>query len=231
MGAIACRGTAADLDLFRKVLLASASIPGFFPPVRIPVAVDGRPLEERHVDGGVTQALFFRPPVSEPGAAAGDPLRGTDVFVLVAGKLYSDPDVVRPRALVIAADSVSTVLFAQTRAELHRIYTGCVLGGMNFHLAAIPPAYLAPFASTDFDPEAMTRLFDEGVRQAAAGTAWRSNPPDTGPGEGAFTRTGTALTHVPLGLAAPAVRRPRPSAILPWRTDRGIPAPRVRVRE
>jgi predicted acylesterase/phospholipase RssA len=217
LGAIATRGTTADLDLFRKVLLASASIPGFFPPVRIPVTVDGRELEERHVDGGVTQALFYHPP---PGGA----LAGTNVHVIVAGKLYSDPDVVRPRALVIAADSVSTILFAQTRAELFRIHTACVLGGLNFQLAAIPPEYPALFASTDFDPEAMALLFEEGVRQAAAGTAFRSNPPDTGPGEGAFHRTSTQLTHVPLGLPGPSVR-PR-TAILPWRTDRGVPAQR-----
>ena len=62
LGEIACRGTMDDLVLFRQVLLASAAIPGFFPPVRIPVTVDGQELTERHVDGGVTNALFFRPP-------------------------------------------------------------------------------------------------------------------------------------------------------------------------
>ena len=37
LGAIASRGGPRDLDLIRRVVLASASIPGFFPPVKIPV--------------------------------------------------------------------------------------------------------------------------------------------------------------------------------------------------
>src|SRR5437764_1346302 len=50
MGAIASRGRPEDLELFRKVLLASASIPGFFPPVPLPVEVDGTTVEALHVD-------------------------------------------------------------------------------------------------------------------------------------------------------------------------------------
>src|SRR5207248_4738421 len=91
MGAIATRGGPVYLTLFRKVLLASASIPGFFPPVRVPVEVDGKAYEELHVDGGVTAALFFRPPVVPPGqvAALGDhPLAGSNLYVIVAGKLF-----------------------------------------------------------------------------------------------------------------------------------------------
>jgi predicted acylesterase/phospholipase RssA len=40
------------LELFRKVMLASAAIPGAFPPVMIDVEVNGKPYQEMHVDGG-----------------------------------------------------------------------------------------------------------------------------------------------------------------------------------
>jgi hypothetical protein len=43
------------------VILASASIPGVFPPVLIEVEADGRRYDELHVDGGVTAQLFFSP--------------------------------------------------------------------------------------------------------------------------------------------------------------------------
>jgi predicted acylesterase/phospholipase RssA len=95
MGAIASRGRARDLALFRQVLLASASLPGLLPPVSIPVDVDGKQYEEMHVDGGVTASLFFRPPQAprDRVAALGDrPLAGSNVYVVVAGKLYCDPD-------------------------------------------------------------------------------------------------------------------------------------------
>jgi hypothetical protein len=58
MGRIAMSGHPQALGLFRKVLLASASIPGAFPPVRIKVRAEGRTYEELHVDGGVTQQVF-----------------------------------------------------------------------------------------------------------------------------------------------------------------------------
>ena len=51
MGAIAASGQPGVLDLFRKVLLASAAI-SFFPPVLIDVAVKGRRCQEMHIDGG-----------------------------------------------------------------------------------------------------------------------------------------------------------------------------------
>jgi predicted acylesterase/phospholipase RssA len=214
LGEIASRGTMDDLLLFRKVLLASAAIPGFFPPVRIPVTVDGVSLQEHHVDGGVTNALFFRPPYLTPEQRA-DPtqasLYGSNVYTLVAGKLYADPESVRPRALTIAANSVSTLIYSQTRGDLLKLYTACLLTGMNYYTAAIPPDFPAPTSSTDFDPTEMARMFDEGVRQTACGMNWRTTPPGLEPGEGAFLRTGTQLQRVPVGIPLP---QPKPQPLI-----------------
>ncbi len=213
LGAVAYRGTPADLDLFRKVLLASAAVPGFFPPVRIPVEVDGRWFEERHVDGGVTQTLFFRPPYlspelrSDPGA-----LRGTDVYVIVAGKLYPDPEPTRARVLAVARSGVTAGLSAQTRGELARLYAVCALAGMNFHLAAIPADYPALRSATEFDQAEMVRLFEAGRQAARSGVAWRSTPPGAEPGEGTLERSGTQLNEVP-------------QAPVPWPGMPVLPAP------
>jgi predicted acylesterase/phospholipase RssA len=49
------------LELFRSVLLASAAIPGVFPPVFIKVQADGQAREEMHVDGGTTNQVFLLP--------------------------------------------------------------------------------------------------------------------------------------------------------------------------
>jgi hypothetical protein len=53
MGAIAASGRPDRLALFRKVMLASASIPSLFPPVMIDVRANGEQRQEMHVDGGV----------------------------------------------------------------------------------------------------------------------------------------------------------------------------------
>jgi hypothetical protein len=59
---IAASPEAGARDLIHHVSLASASIPGVFPPVLIEVEAAGRRYEAMHVDGGVTTQLFLSPP-------------------------------------------------------------------------------------------------------------------------------------------------------------------------
>ena len=59
MGLIAANGHPDALELFRKVMLASASIPIAFPPVLFEVEADGRRYDEMHVDGFVGANIFL----------------------------------------------------------------------------------------------------------------------------------------------------------------------------
>jgi predicted acylesterase/phospholipase RssA len=200
LGAIAAKGEPGTRERIARLLLASAAIPAFFPPVEVPIEVDGRQFIERHVDGGVTQNVFFRPPQVPPEMRTRPPaefLFGSDLYVIVAGKLYDDPEQVQARVLKIAAGSVSTLIGAETRAELVKLYTVAMVAGMNYHLAAIPQEFPAPTSSTEFDPAEMSRMFEEGRRQIRAGAAWRDSPPGVSGGETTIQRAGTKLTHVP----------------------------------
>ena len=58
MGAIASTGHPGALKLMQDVLMASASPPGLFAPVKIEVEANGRRFEEMHVDGAITEQLF-----------------------------------------------------------------------------------------------------------------------------------------------------------------------------
>jgi len=206
MGEIATRGTLDDLALFRKVLLASASIPGVFPPVTIPITIDGKPYIERHVDGGVTQALFFRPPQIRHEDQA-DPIKaslyGSDIYTIVAGKLYADASLTPLRVLNITAGSVSTLIYAQTRGDLLKLYTGAILTGMNYKLAAIDPDFATTASAYEFEPAELTKLFREGYRQATSETPWRNTPPGIERSEGAFLRVGPTLRRYDLNKPCP----------------------------
>jgi predicted acylesterase/phospholipase RssA len=205
--ALAARDTPGDRELVRNILLASSSIPGFFPPVNIPVIVDGVRHIERHVDGVTSSSMFFVPPWVPPEKRETLPanwLYGSDLYILVAGKLYADPTPVKARTVSIASQAVSTILYDQTRSDLHRMFLLSILTGMNYNVSSIPEDVKAPGSSTEFHPEVMGPLLEAGERWAKSNRKWRETPPGYEWGEGAKYRAGTVLTdtgrRTPVGL-------------------------------
>jgi predicted acylesterase/phospholipase RssA len=202
LGAIASQGTPESRELFRKVLLASSAVPGFFPPVPIPVTVDGRRHVERHIDGGVSSSMFFAPPYVPPeqrDALPANWLYGSDMYVLVAGKMYPDPTPVKSRTLEIAGNAVSTIIYDQTRSDLHKLFLLSIVTGMNYNVSVIPRDLPSPIDSMSFNPEEMSRLFDAGAEWARNHGKWRDSPPGSKPEEGGRYRAGTVLTDVGRG--------------------------------
>jgi predicted patatin/cPLA2 family phospholipase len=231
LGAIACRNGPGDPQLIHQILLGSAAIPGFFPASKIDVWVDGRCYTERHIDGGVSEGIFFRAPYTPPGQQ-GDPavpdMAGTQVWAIVAGKVFADPEVIKDRSLANAGKSVSTVLYAQTRGDLQRMYLMCLLNGMDLHISAIPAGFPAPPSATDFKPAEMTSLFEEGRRVIHAPEAWRTTLPGAllEEGETVQCRAGRYLTYQQRGPLLP-VRAPRNRLVPPLVPTTGPGAPTV----
>ncbi len=226
LGAIACRGRPEDRHLIKQVLLGSSAIPGVFPPQHIAVDVDGACVTERHVDGGVSQALFVMPPYTPPEYRSKEPnadLAGANLYLVVAGKLYADVEKIKPMALQLVGKEISAMIYAQTRGDLQRWYTTSVLAGMNYYLTAIPPEYPAPTSSMAFTVPALTGMFDEGFRITYEGAAWRRTPPGFGPGEGPNLRAGTGLTYEVRGPVSRSDTGGTPFVPYPA-SDRGIPA-------
>ncbi|MBX9680992.1 MAG: patatin-like phospholipase family protein [Gemmataceae bacterium] len=222
--AIAARGCPDDRQLIHKILMGSASPPGIFPSSKIEVMIDGVCHTERHVDGGVSLEVFFRPPYVKPEDQSNVALRdlaGVKVYIVLAGKLYADPEVIQPRGFTQASKSVSTLIYAQTRGDVQRLYTQCVLTGMEFHLNAIPEAYVTPISSAEIDPVGMTQIFEEGRRVIQSKDPWRKTPPGFEANETPLARQGTILTHIPRGpqfpIKGPDTRliQPRAGAFVP----------------
>lgn len=180
MGEIAASSRPDALALFRNVILASASIPGVFPPVHINVAAGGRLYEEMHVDGGPTRQVFLAP----AQLALGDfdryyeapPVR--HIYVIRNAKLAPEYAPSSATVLAISARTVSTLIMSQSQGDLVRIYTTAKRDNADFNLAAVPATFQIQ-SKEAFDRDYMQALFNTGQQLARRGYAWMKAPPDS----------------------------------------------------
>jgi predicted acylesterase/phospholipase RssA len=183
LGSIAMNGGAGARALFRDVLVASASVPGLFPPVVIRVQEHDAIYDEVHVDGTVATPFFVPLAFVEPIRDSVDPRAA--VYIIVDGRLSEQPAAIRLRTRSILSRSVSAGLDHMVRTTLELTATDAELEGAQFQFAAIPVAYpqLDPF---DFRTPTMRTLFQYAYRCAQAGRLWtssRSVGRDTGNGD------------------------------------------------
>lgn len=178
MGAIAASGHPEALALFRKVIVASASVPGLFPPVPIAVQAGGRRYEELHVDGGLATQVFAYPEtlplarLAPPGST--HPTR--QLFVIRNGRLGPEREVVSATVPAIIGRALFTLTKQQSRGDLYRIYLASRRDQVNFHLAQIPRDFIDRPAEP-FEQRYMRALFRLARARARAGWVWDRLPP------------------------------------------------------
>lgn len=171
LGVIAAQGGSDALQLFRNVIVASASVPGMFPPVTIRVAKAGRTFDEMHVDGGTTASLFIAPDMAALLRDPLDGMHGANEYVLLNGQFGTATLTTPERASSILRRSVHAGLQSGSRAAVVIAYSFAQRHDMNFRVTAIPDSY--PYqGSADLQPERMQALFAYGARCALAGQLW-----------------------------------------------------------
>jgi hypothetical protein len=166
------------IALFRDVMIASAAIPGAFPPVMIDVEVDGRAYHEMHVDGGAMAQVFIYPPALELARLSAElgGQRERHLYVILNAATRSDWSETGRRAITIAGRAIDSLIHSQGIGDLYRIYLTAQRDGVEFNLAHIPDDFMAPHPE-QFDNAYMRALFDVGFRQGKAGDGWRRRPP------------------------------------------------------
>jgi predicted acylesterase/phospholipase RssA len=192
LGSIAMNGGPGARALFRDVLVASASVPGLFPPVVIHVQEQQALYEEVHVDGTISLPFFVPPAFVAPARDAGDRSQDTNVYVIVDGRLSEQPAPIRLRARSILTRSVSAGLNHMLRTTLELTATDAQLEGAQLQFAAIPLAY-PELRSFDFHTQSMRSLFQYGYNCARAGRLWTSSQ---SAGRGDASRDDTASSRL-----------------------------------
>ena len=178
LASIAASDAPNALELMRSVMLASASIPGAFPPVIIEVEADGQRYDEMHVDGGASSQVFLYPAELDWRSVT-DTLEMTGeqyVYVIRNGRLSPRWEATEAKLGPIVGRTISTLITTQGVGDLYRIFIGARRDGLEFRLASIPDDFNEE-SKEAFDPEYMKKLYDLGFQMAKAGYPWDTTPP------------------------------------------------------
>ncbi|HXX57518.1 MAG TPA: patatin-like phospholipase family protein [Thermodesulfovibrionales bacterium] len=183
---IAASGNPKALDLFRTILIASAAIPGAFPPVMLDVEAGGQKYQEMHVDGGTMAQVFLYPPIinlKELERKEHVGARERKLYIIRNSRLDPEWAQVDRRTLTIAGRAISSLIQMQGVGDLYRIYLTAERDGLDYNLAYIPSSFNVP-KKEDFDTAYMRQLFDVGYSMAAKGYPWQKRPPGLEPSAG-----------------------------------------------
>lgn len=174
ISAIAASGHPGGLELFRKILRASAAVPAAFQPVMIDVEVEGKKYQEMHVDGGTVAQLFLYP--ASDDVSKSRIRRERHAYVIRNGKLDPNYSVNKRQTLSVAGRAISTMLTASGRNDVLRTYFLAKRDGVDFNLAYIGSDFTATERGS-FEQPYMRALYDYGYQMGKGGHAWHKLPP------------------------------------------------------
>jgi predicted acylesterase/phospholipase RssA len=175
IGAIAAHGGDAATKLICSVLLASASIPGGFPPVMIDVEAGGKRFQELHVDGGLG-GQFFVAPLALTASTSDYKLPATELYIVVNTGMQRDFKVIDRFAPTILTQSIGMAVPVDISLMIDRVYLAAKRSGVDFNVASIPTSFKVQSKGA-FDPAYMKALYQVGYELGQSGTAFSKEPP------------------------------------------------------
>jgi predicted patatin/cPLA2 family phospholipase len=170
---IAQSGRSDAPELIRNVMLASASIPGVFPPVLIDVSIDGKRYQELHVDGGVTRQIFVYPyDLDVRYLQKRLKIYPRKTFWLIRNtKIAPEYSPVSLSVSDITERSLLTLIKYQGRGDLYNIEALSRRDGFNTYITNVPSDFDMELEEF-FDRKYMNALYKLGYEKGRSGSAW-----------------------------------------------------------
>ena len=165
IGAIANSTNPEKVTFIRQILLASASIPGLFPPVLIKAEHNGQELTEMHIDGGTTASMFIVPTALLWSSSDGPAIEAPhSIDLIYNGTLQSRYEVVQPRTFTIIERALATAIVAADRQGIAAYEGFSRRHNVQFSKWTIELDF-PDKAHSLFDQEYMKKLFDYGYNK------------------------------------------------------------------
>jgi predicted acylesterase/phospholipase RssA len=171
LGAVARNGGTSARTMFRDILVASASVPGMFPPVIIRVPRDSASHDEAHVDGSVTLPFFVPPAFEQTPTEVLDGAHPTSIYIIVDRPLEEPAQATRLTTRAILSRSIHAGLDHMLLTTLELTAATAQLHRATLQYSAVPDGY--PFLDAyDFRAKTMRPLFRYAYKCAEAGRLW-----------------------------------------------------------
>ncbi len=175
IGRIAESGRKDAAKLIQNIMLASASVPGVFPPFLFDVVIDGERYQELHVDGGITHQIFAYPPAInalELERKLGIAPQKT-MWVIRNSKVDGDYLATGLSAAELAARSINTLTKYQGRGDLLALETLAKRDKIDLNFTFVPASFDTPYTGL-FDTIYMRALYKEGYQTALGAKPWET---------------------------------------------------------
>jgi len=178
VGPIAASGHPGALELIRKIILASASIPGAFPPVMIDVEASGQRYQEMNVDARVVAQMFLYPIYLglQMKLLSGRFARDRHSYLIRNGRLDPNWASVNRDFLTITGRAIDTMIHYLAYNDILRLYETTKRDDVDYNLAFIETDFSKP-KSDLFDPAYMSALFNYSYEKGRRGYIWHKEPP------------------------------------------------------
>jgi hypothetical protein len=162
---------AGQLELYRDVLLASASFPIVFPPVEIEghLFVDGAARSNVVVPGMGGQQRP-NPPLYGPG----------NLYLIDNGKVTQPPQALIRALGPVAATTISVMMEQSMQTALTRSFLGTRVLGYKFNMVGIPDEVNVGNDPLAFDPVQMKAAYDAGLALGAQDNPWHGVATNSG---------------------------------------------------
>ncbi len=176
LGVIASSSAPNAETVFQDALLASASIPGAFPPVLVQVDTPDGPRDEMHVDGAISSTMTALDEwyLARPGQEL--PNQRETLYVIRNFRVLPEASVTKAKLLKIAGRSLDTLVKTQGTDDLLELYLGAQEAGGRFLVTWIGTGFTQT-PPAPFDQEYMQALYVYGFNKYKSGKAWSTLPP------------------------------------------------------
>jgi len=174
LGAIAATGGPAARELFIQVMVASASVPGVFPPSLIQVQAGNRRFSELHVDGQAEGAFFAIPQTLLVSKMVRVEHARARLYIIVNGQLDGLFALTPHSNLSILARTLDTANKASMRSMLISTEEFCERSGCDLKVSDLPDTIADD--PLNFSPAHIAALFAAGAAAAQDRNGWSAAP-------------------------------------------------------